>query len=142
MPYNKNPDKSSKRYQRWSKHYAKYREKYLATTRAYNARVKKQVYDHYGGRCVCCGESRYEFLALDHIDGGGDSERKKLGLYGTPYFAWVIKNNYPDHLQLLCHNCNMAKGLYGYCPHTKEPGHQFIKPPVKKNGSLDEYNRV
>jgi hypothetical protein len=25
----------------------------------------------YGGKCVCCGESEYKFLAIDHINGGG-----------------------------------------------------------------------
>ena len=29
----------------------------------------------------------------------------------------VIKNYYPKNLQILCHNCNMAKGFYGECPH-------------------------
>jgi radical SAM protein with 4Fe4S-binding SPASM domain len=29
-------------------------------------------------------------------------------------------NNYPkDLFRLLCHNCNMARGCYGYCPHEK-----------------------
>src|SRR5882672_7469248 len=34
-------------------------------------RYKKQVIDHYGGKCECCNESELVFLALDHIHGGG-----------------------------------------------------------------------
>jgi hypothetical protein len=26
---------------------------------------------------------------------------------------WIIENNYPDGFQILCHNCNVAKGLIG-----------------------------
>lgn len=30
----------------------------------------------YGGLCKCCGESSPDFLSLDHIDGGGNKDRK------------------------------------------------------------------
>lgn len=30
---------------------------------------------------------------------------------------WLRRNNYPNGFQVLCHNCNMAKGFYGKCPH-------------------------
>lgn len=75
---------------------------------------------HYGGhkpRCKCCGEYRYEFLALDHIDNNGNKHRKTLGNVGTQFYRWLIKNKFPTNLQVLCHNCNVAKGLYGKCPH-------------------------
>jgi hypothetical protein len=26
-------------------------------------------------------------------------------------------NEFPDGFQVLCHNCNLAKGYYGECPH-------------------------
>lgn len=36
------------------------------------------------------------------------------------YFReWQRKNNYPKGFQVLCHNCNLAKGFYGKCPHQK-----------------------
>jgi hypothetical protein len=31
---------------------------------------------------------------------------------------WIKKNNYPERLQILCFNCNMAKAHNGYCPHS------------------------
>lgn len=81
--------------------------------------MRKQIIQHYGGKCVCCGETQYEFLAFDHKNGGGNIHRKaiKHAQGGVAWLRWIIKNNYPDILQLLCHNCNMAKGFYGYCPH-------------------------
>ena len=74
----------------------------------------------YGAACKCCGETEHRFLALDHINGGGFKHRKSLGIprNGTAFYSWVAKNNYPPELQILCHNCNMAKGFYGSCPHS------------------------
>lgn len=73
----------------------------------------------YGGNCRCCGESTYEFLSLDHIDGGGSKHRRELG--NRNIYDWLHANNYPPiALQVLCHNCNLAKGFYGACPHEAE----------------------
>lgn len=81
-------------------------------------RVK--VIEKYGGKCCCCGEDEIKFLAIDHINNDGAKHRKSLGLYASHSFCeWIIKNNYPDFLQILCHNCNCAKGYYGKCPHVK-----------------------
>lgn len=80
-----------------------------------------EVLKHYGGdppKCHCCGESIYEFLSIDHINGGGYKHRKEIGGYfGRNFYKWLVKNNFPDGFQVLCHNCNLAKGFYGKCPH-------------------------
>ena len=70
----------------------------------------------YGGdppKCKCCGETENKFLALDHINGGGREHRK--GKFH--FYRWLALNGFPKGLQVLCHNCNMAKGFYGRCPH-------------------------
>ena len=64
--------------------------------------------------CDCCGEKHIEFLCIDHIDGGGNRERKKLKVYLPLYLK---SHNYPEGYRILCHNCNMSIGFYGYCPH-------------------------
>lgn len=87
--------------------------------RARNIKYRLTVLEHYGGKCICCSESIYEFLAMDHIDGKGDEHRNKIKKRGGNMYPWIIKNNFPNTLQILCHNCNMAKGFYGYCPHKK-----------------------
>lgn len=73
--------------------------------------------ERYGGKCACCGEDRYEFLAIDHINGGGGKHRKNVG---AKIDRWLIKNNFPDGFRVLCHNCNQSLGHYGFCPHNKE----------------------
>lgn len=65
--------------------------------------------------CACCGESTYEFLSIDHINNDGSRHRKEMG--SRQIYSWLIKNNFPSGFQILCHNCNMAKGFYGKCPH-------------------------
>ena len=81
-------------------------------------KLRLQVIEHYGGKCACCGETEINFLALDHINGGGSQHRKSLKQKSL--YRWVVNNKYPKDLQILCHNCNMAKGLYGECPHKRE----------------------
>ena len=82
---------------------------------------KGLVIEHYGGVCSCCGETEQMFLSLDHINGGGTKHRKELGKYGTAFYAWIIKNDFPEEFQVLCYNCNLAKGFYGICPHAGKP---------------------
>ena len=65
--------------------------------------------------CTCCGETQIKFLEIDHINGGGNEHRKTME--GTNIYLWLKKNNYPEGFQVLCSNCNMAKGRYGICPH-------------------------
>lgn len=73
---------------------------------------------HYGGKCTCCGEDGQYFLAIDHIDGDGNTHRKKINKYGSGFFKWLVDNDFPEGFQVLCHNCNMGKYLNGgVCPH-------------------------
>lgn len=94
---------------------AKSLERIRQQARERSKRIRREVLQHYGGKCECCGEFILEFLALDHIEGGGGAHRKKIN---TGNFAWWLKRNgYPKGYRVLCHNCNMARGIYGYCPH-------------------------
>jgi hypothetical protein len=93
------------------------RDRINTVWRLKNAQVRIEVLEHYGNKCACCGESTREFLAIDHIRGGGHRHLKTLKR-ATIYY-WLKQNNYPDGFQILCHNCNCAKGFYGSCPHKK-----------------------
>ncbi len=84
--------------------------------RKFHRRRRETVLAHYGGFCKCCGEDTFEFLALDHINGGGEKHRAEVG-QGSNMIGWIIQNNFPDGFQVLCHNCNQARGYYGRCPH-------------------------
>lgn len=95
-----------------------YREKHKSDSRKRNWKRKMQALEAYGRVCACCGEDRPEFLALDHIHGGGNQKRKKGQLAGTPLYKALRLQGYPQgEFRVLCHNCNLSLGFYGYCPH-------------------------
>lgn len=78
--------------------------------------LRYEVLNHYSKGtpcCVCCGEDQYEFLSLDHIEGGGNQHRQEV----PHVYRWLKRNEFPIGYQVLCHNCNLAKGFYGECPH-------------------------
>jgi hypothetical protein len=83
--------------------------------------LRNAVIDAYGGKCQCCSESTREFLAIDHINGGGNAHRRSLHPKASAQtlYCWLRKNNYPKGFQILCHNCNSAKAYYGGCPHQR-----------------------
>lgn len=97
--------------------YENNRERSLERSRLRDQMLRREAIEHYGGKCECCGEATYEFLAIDHINGGGGKHREKIG---GKIHRWLAKKNYPSGFRVLCHNCNMALGLYGYCPHQQD----------------------
>ena len=84
-------------------------------------KLRNSALDAYGAWCHCCGEVHREFLAIDHINGGGCEHRRQLGnLNSTQFYRWLRNEGYPAGFRVLCHNCNMSLGAYGYCPHEEE----------------------
>ncbi len=92
-------------------------EKIKQVSKKWREAVKNRIFNHYGRSCVCCGESHFEFLVIDHINGGGNKHRKILGRLGTAFYKWLENQNFPVEYRVLCHNCNQSLGCYGYCPH-------------------------
>jgi hypothetical protein len=87
------------------------------------AKIRLEVLSHYSGgtpKCACCGEREIDFLTIDHVNGGGSAHRRSLGgARGSGIYPWLRRNDYPDGFQVLCMNCNFAKGKYGTCPHQR-----------------------
>lgn len=88
-----------------------------------------KVLSHYSDdepKCSCCGETYLEFLAIDHENGNGAEHRKQICTAHpskADIVVWIIRNGFPAGFRVLCHNCNLARGLYGFCPH--EVGEQL-----------------
>jgi hypothetical protein len=105
-------------------HYERLRTKtpsYRARHKRYRRNSRQRALTHYsngGSNCACCGESRYEFLALDHIHGKGQQQRNSTGTKNLD--RWARINGWPAIFRVLCHNCNLARGFYGHCPHEIE----------------------
>ena len=107
-----------------------YRDINNKSQRINRKKLRLKVLQHYSGNdipsCDCCGENRLQFLALDHKFGDGNIHRRslskqKINIYpSTEMYRWAFNNNYPDMFRVLCHNCNMSIGFYGFCPHQAE----------------------
>jgi hypothetical protein len=121
--YKNNKEKCDAHFTKWRQ--GKGREKYNASCRKTQKRHtinnRMAALTHYGGEppiCACCGETITAFLTIDHINGGGNKQRKTFGNHPSrAFYVWLKKNNYPNGFQVLCMNCNWAKGQYGICPH-------------------------
>jgi len=77
-------------------------------------KLRVKCIEALGGACACCGETRLQFLAIDHARGDGAAERRALSARGA--YKHIQRLGFPrDRYRILCHNCNQARGLYGYC---------------------------
>lgn len=102
-----------------------------AGNRERKRRLKAQVFDAYGGpKCVCCGEETQDFLSIDHINDDGADHRRELKEkhgYIMDMYRWLKNHNFPEGFQVLCFNCNFAKGHFGICPHEVERRRDGLK---------------
>lgn len=86
---------------------------------------KQRIFDHYGTKCLCCGEYILLLLTIDHIHENGAEHRRQVFPNrkdrtpgGDNFYRWLEKNQYPDGFQTLCYNCNIGKYRNGgVCPH-------------------------
>lgn len=58
-----------------------------------------------GNKCNRCGFDDRRALQIDHVNGGGCTERNAIGQVGV----LVRALKHPDLYQLLCANCNWIK---------------------------------
>jgi hypothetical protein len=99
------------------KHYYARQAYWQERHRANDRNMREETLAHYGGRCACCGEGAYEFLAIDHEAGGGNVHRKANKIFSL--HRWLKRNGFPPGFRVLCHNCNQALSHYGFCPHQR-----------------------
>ena len=104
-------------------------------------RIRWDVLTHYSGDppfCGCCGESYYEFLSIDHINGGGRQDRVINGW--SRLYEQLKADGFPAGFRVLCHNCNQAIGHYGFCPHV-HPERSLVARPADKRTMMNLASR-
>lgn len=102
--------------------------------------IREELLVAYGWKCSCCGETRQEFLTIDHapplsvptairtaLTVNGASVPKSSAAHrprsGRALYLWLRSRGFPkDGYRLLCMNCNASRGFWGYCPHERELG--------------------
>ena len=101
-----------------------------AIKKKYTDRVKYEVFTHYSTNleCVCCSESEYEFLTMDHMNDKSTYAHPEYIRGGWALINWIHKNKYPDGFRILCFNCNSGRGKHnmkGICPHEKQNNNEW-----------------
>jgi hypothetical protein len=72
--------------------------------------LRNKVLHELGGECAHCENSDFRVLQIDHINGGGNRERKRIG--GYYLYRKILKDpNRKSKYQVLCANCNWLKRL-------------------------------
>ena len=75
--------------------------------------LRLKALSYYSQNEICCVKCRIDdidVLQLDHIDGGGNKHRSKVGR-NLNFWRWLEKNSYPSGFQVLCANCNVKKEI-------------------------------
>jgi len=72
--------------------------------------IKEQTIRHYSDNvCACanCGTAGFDFLTIDHIDGGGKQHRS-TDVNARRIYYWLRNHEFPLGYRVLCWNCNCA----------------------------------
>lgn len=113
--YSENKSTIRIRHEHW---FRTHREKAREYSRNYMRRLRNEIIKKLGGKCECCSGETYEFLQIDHRNGGGTAERRTMST--SKFLLEIRRQKFPqDKYRVLCANCNAARGAYGYCPHEK-----------------------
>lgn len=105
-----------------------------------NLLIKEIVLDHYGKVCAECGLGYDEFLTVDHKNNDGAEDRKLMRLESPDkrQWEWVIANNFPDDIQILCMSCNVKKGII----FRKSIATSRLRSERVKNKIFDHYGKI
>ena len=69
--------------------------------------LRRRVLEKLGNQCVECGISDFRVLQIDHVNGGGNRERRAL--YSSLLYLKNVEKDNGAVYQLLCANCNWIK---------------------------------
>ena len=102
MPYS-NPQKQRDFQKNWI---ATKRSKDRDSQRRYWKKIRKQVIDKLGGRCINCGCDNPDALEINHINGGGN-EDKRINGNGKQFYLHILNGTRKtDDLEMTCIVCN------------------------------------
>lgn len=106
-------DHKDKKNEYGKKHYSNHKDSKREYQRKLRDKYKNAFLEMYGGACACCGEAVRDFLTIEHKRGQEKISRRT----GLVAYRDAVKEFRPDLYEVLCWNCNCAKGHLGYCPH-------------------------
>lgn len=82
-------------------------------------RLRLATLDVLGNKCVLCGFSDVRALCIDHVNGGGETERKSKAV--EAYYQHIKREVEAgsSEYQLLCANCHQIRHCEEFLPHKK-----------------------
>jgi len=92
----------------------KYREKIVEQKREERRKLKEEIFNLLGNKCVRCGFNDTRILQIDHVNGGGTKEFRKFNnRWACDYLKHVLEEvkKGTGKYQLLCPNCNWIKRI-------------------------------
>ena len=93
-----------------AEHYAKWKEYYRWYRSVELQLWRMQALEAYGLKCAWCGQSNPLFLTFDNINNNRKEDKRCKGNVYR-YDQYLVEQK-PIDIQILCHNCNMAKQHY------------------------------
>ena len=85
----------------------KTRESENLRMRQYMDRIRDEVRQLLGGACARCGNDDHRVLQVDHVDGGGNEERRAARSFRKRMLVVIEKSG--TGYQLFFANCHMIK---------------------------------
>jgi hypothetical protein len=112
--YKKDPEKVRKYKREWyDKNKSILRPVIAKRKRELLLQMRQRIVQHYLGdtpKCPLCGFAGFiGSFTIDHKNGGGRTERQKIGQEGM--MRKIIKENFPNTYQVICANCNQEKRI-------------------------------
>jgi hypothetical protein len=112
------------------------RHKIMAKCRA---KLKFETLKEYADplKCNICSVTDIRILTLDHINGDGRKELRRLGIKGgAGYYRYLRDNKYPDkeNLQVLCFNHNCSKRI-------ETPPSELIESTIREFLELQQHQK-
>ncbi len=86
-------------------------------------RLREEVVEHYGGKCIFCQESDCSLLMVQHFDNLGkfsrEEQREIPGEFMNEYYGSIKGRDYPVGFVVICCDCEALLHKYNHQRITK-----------------------
>lgn len=87
-----------------------YNRRYVDECKEQHKEACINMYSNGDACCAWCPQADIDVLCLDHInDDGAEWAKRGIPRAGNEFYRWLMRNDYPSGLQVLCASCNMKK---------------------------------